>query len=252
MAQELAYLFGESDYADEPLWQDDDGLWIHPFKDYHKRFETREQLIEWSGNIDADARRLFSEADVIVVTLGLTEVWESVQTGRPFIHIPPPDVFRKGVARFRPTSFRDNVDSLERLHRTISSFTKAHLIVTVSPIPLYATFRDMDVRVANTISKSILRAAVAEFLLEHRDVEYFHSYEIASGLERPQELFEDDARHVKPGGVKLLIDQFMKMFADDGSLVAPDERGAVEGGSDLMVRAGVGGDTVASAPMIEL
>jgi hypothetical protein len=214
IAQELEHLFGDITLRDEPRWQADDGMWIHPFKDYHERFRTLDELEAWSEAIDDEARRMFESAEVVVVTLGLTEVWYSTATGRPLIHIPPPDLFKHGAGTFRPTHFEENRANLERIYETIAQHTQARLIVTVSPVPLYATFRDMDVRVANAISKSTLRAAVADLICSHPDVLYFHSYEIASSLNQPQLLFEPDGRHVRPAAVELIIAEFLKMFGD--------------------------------------
>lgn len=221
MAQELEHLFGDASLADEPFWQTSAGRWVHPFKAYHRQFDTREELVAWSDSIDAQARALFSNAQVVAVTLGLTEVWESTVTGHTLIQIPPPDVYRSGGARFRPTHVAENLANLERIYRTLKRHTKAELVFTVSPVALYATFRDMDVRVANTISKSTLRAALADLIHEHPDVHYFHSYEIATALDRPQQLYEDDGRHVRKQGVELIMDEFLRMFGDESVTLPP-------------------------------
>lgn len=220
MAQELERIFGDSSLEDEPLWQTEEGRWVHPFKDYGRTFGSREELLQWSAQVDAQAHRLFSTAELVIVTLGLTEVWESTATGRVLVQIPPPDVFRRGIARFRPTNFGQNRANLERIYQTIKWHTNARMIFTVSPVPLYATFRDLDVRIANMISKSTLRAAVADLVSEHPDVLYFHSYEIATSLDRPQLMFETDGRHVRSAGVELIVDEFLRTFGDP-SVVPP-------------------------------
>jgi hypothetical protein len=225
MAQELEHLFGERNLDSEPAWETSAGQWVHPFKDYHKQFPTQAALAAWSADIDARARKLFSTADVIVVTLGLTEVWESTASGLTFIQIPVPDLFRRGCARFRPTTVEENRANLERIYQIVKRHTRAEMVFTVSPVPLYATFRDMDVRIANTISKSTLRSALADLLAAHPDVHYFHSYEIATALDRPQALFEDDARHVRRRGVELIMDEFLRTFGD-ASIAVPQRDAA--------------------------
>ncbi len=52
-------------------------------------------------------------------------------------------------------------------------------IVTVSPVALGATFKDADVIVANSASKSVLRAVAEELYRRFDFVDYFPSYEIA-------------------------------------------------------------------------
>ena len=51
-------------------------------------------------------------------------------------------------------------------------------VVTVSPVPFGATFKDADVIVANSASKSVLRAVAEELFRRHDFVDYFPSYEI--------------------------------------------------------------------------
>jgi hypothetical protein len=55
------------------------------------------------------------------------------------------------------------------------------LLVTVSPVHLWATFRqDLDVISASCNSKSTLRAAADEFVSRHENVYYFPAFEMAT------------------------------------------------------------------------
>jgi hypothetical protein len=61
---------------------------------------------------------------------------------------------------------------------------KAKVILTVSPVPLFATAVDRHVLVSTTYSKSVLRVA-AQALVESYDyVFYFPAYEIVAGTSR--------------------------------------------------------------------
>jgi len=221
IAQEFEHMFQESPYEEEPLWHTNDGFWIHPFKDYHKKFSSREELLGWSNQIDLRAKKLFTEADVIVITLGLTEIWESIRTGNIFTQLPPPDIFEQGVARFRPSTFQENLANLERVYSLIRKNGSAKIIITVSPVPLYATFRNLDVRIANNISKSTLRTAVAEIVEAHEDVYYFHSYEIVTAVDYPGMFMKEDKRHVREMGVELIMDEFLRTYGVPSLKVKP-------------------------------
>ncbi|MBU3537078.1 GSCFA domain-containing protein, partial [Alkalihalobacillus clausii] len=52
------------------------------------------------------------------------------------------------------------------------------ILLTVSPVPLIATYENQHVLVSNTISKSILRVSANEISKKYDFVEYFPSFEI--------------------------------------------------------------------------
>ena len=60
--------------------------------------------------------------------------------------------------------------------RSVNS--KAKVILTVSPVPLVATYEDRHVLVSTTTSKAVLRVAATEVSSAHAWVDYFPSYEI--------------------------------------------------------------------------
>ena len=109
-------------------------------------------------------------------------------------------------------------------------------MLTTSPVPLHATFTDLDVRVANTESKSRIRAAVSEFVDRHPDVHYFHSYEMVVTAERQSDYYRDDGRHVHRHAVRYIVSEFLRLFADpvlhladvDGSWLTPIEQDAAD------------------------
>jgi hypothetical protein len=79
--------------------------------------------------------------------------------------------------------------------------------VTVSPVPLMATFSAEDIVIANTYSKSLLRTVAQEWANKHENVHYFPSYEIVQNSD-PKVTWEEDRRHVK-GQV---VQHIMKLF----------------------------------------
>jgi hypothetical protein len=86
---------------------------------------------------------------------------------------------------------------------------KCHLIITVSPVPFQATYReDCDAVTANVFSKAVSSVAAIDFASELRDrnVSYFPSFEyVRYGFKNP---YIADGRHIK----RPVVNQMMKFF----------------------------------------
>ena len=108
--------------------------------------------------------------------------------------------------------FRKPKEAVARIYKLIKSeIPNAKIIFTLSPIPLVATFRDESCIVANAASKSILRAALDEFIRidlngADPDLYYFPAFEIISELFPAR--FLDDGRHLQP----FIVPAVMKLF----------------------------------------
>jgi hypothetical protein len=160
----------------------------------------------------ANCRRAFEECEVFIFTLGMSEVWEYKLDGTAMAMEP------KSVPAFlvnqRVLTAQDNVEELERaLAILLEHNPRLKLILTVSPVPLHATFRgdDMHVITANGYSKAALRAAADEFCARHPDrVFYFPAYEKI--MHGPPETWHDDGRHPTTYAVAQVIELFMRTF----------------------------------------
>ena len=75
------------------------------------------------------------------------------------------------------------------------------VILTVSPVPLVATYENRNVVVSNTYSKAALRVVAEEVALAHEAVAYFPSYEIITAPQIRSAYFEPDLRGILPAGV---------------------------------------------------
>jgi len=213
IAQEFAHLFGDSPYRDDDVVRGADGRWEHVFRK-ELRGDSRDEVLEAQRACDEQARAAYRGADVIAITLGLTEVWERVADGLIAVELPPQPVHAAGDYRFRNLTTAENIDNLGRIVDLLQAATTAKILLTVSPVPLHATFRDADVTVANCASKSRLRAAVDDFLLARPEVAYFHSYEIVTQHEGPGSFFLEDGRHVSPDGVAFIMNEFLRQYGD--------------------------------------
>jgi len=154
---------------------------------------------------------------VVVITLGLAEVWRDVQADVYLNCTPIPSLFETEPDRyeFHLTGFAENWANLEAIYSLLSQHghPDVRIIVTVSPIPLMDTFSTKDVVVANTWAKSLLRAVAEEWALAHSNVDYFPSYEIVHNSDRAA-MWERDLRHVKGVGALHIIELFLRHYLE--------------------------------------
>jgi GSCFA family len=153
----------------------------------------------------------------LIITLGLVEVWRDRETHvytncTPIRSVLKPDPNRY---EFHLTSFAENWDSLESIHALLTRYGHPDLriLITVSPVPLMATFSKMDVVVANTYGKSLLRTAAQEWAAAHPNVDYFPSYEIVQNSNR-EATWETDLRHVTGAAVQHIMDLFVRKYIE--------------------------------------
>jgi hypothetical protein len=156
-------------------------------------------------------KALFDEAEMFIITLGLSEVWYDEVTGEVFWRAVPKDKYDPTRHKFRVTTHAENLENLQAIYQLIRRFRPdAAILFTVSPIPLTATFRPVNCLSANAVSKAILRAAVDEFFCRNTPNDpklfYFPSYDIVMYGFNHQ--WRDDRRHVYPH----VLDFNMKVF----------------------------------------
>ena len=215
MCAELERLFGDHDpYGGAEPIEVKPGRFRHPYKKI-KPSDSPREAVATSLRLDDEARAYWRKADVIIITLGLTEVWREVSTGRVQVEIPHPAVYNPDRFRFEQTRFAENLANLERIHALIRSVNDAPIVVTVSPVPLYATFSGEDVTVANSESKSILRAVAGQFSKDHDGVHYFPSFELVMYSMDPGTYMKEDGRHVNEQGVAAIMEHFLMNFGTE-------------------------------------
>lgn len=169
-------------------------------------------------------KALFDEAELFIITLGLSEVWYDEPTGEVFWRAVPKDKYDPSRHKFRVTTHAENLENLRAIHALIRRFRPdATVLLTVSPIPLTATFRPVTCLSANAVSKAILRAAADEFLREavpnDPKLFYFPSYDIVMYGFNHQ--WQDDRRHV----YSHVLDFNMKVFERYYCQTALDDEG---------------------------
>ncbi|HET7731215.1 MAG TPA: GSCFA domain-containing protein [Usitatibacter sp.] len=179
--------------------------WIGKDKEVFEATEERRRLV----------RETLERTDVLVLTLGLSEVWYDTETGEPLWRALTKRHYDPSRHVFRVESLADTKRSLEVIEALRERYLpRMKIVFTVSPVRLKATFRPISALSANSVSKAILRASLDEFLRErpaklNRSLFYFPSYEIVQDHFR--DAFEEDNRHVTP----FVAAQVVKCFADN-------------------------------------
>ena len=204
----------------EKVWKLGDGF-VDP---YRPQIEPEPwptiELVEASREEHLEpVRRLFLESDVLVFTLGLTETFMSNIDGSVFPVAPGVSggYFDSQKYSFVNFSVSEVTDDLRTFIAKVREVNPAiRFVLTVSPVPLIATYEPRHVLVSTTISKAILRVAAHEVSTSMDHVEYFPSYEIISGSALGSRYFDTDLRQVRQVGVDHVMRVFERHFLGSG------------------------------------
>lgn len=167
-----------------------------------------------------EAMATIRTADVVFITLGLTEGWVDTVSGLAMNRHPGVKPLRRHAQRFR---FVDHgfAEIVAELSSTVELVRETcnpamRFIMTVSPVPLGATWRPTDIVVSNTASKSKLRAVIEEMTRRYPFVDYFPSYEIV--VNSPRHLaWKEDQLHVAWPMVQHIMSIFEAAYLPAGA-----------------------------------
>lgn len=201
-------------YPVDGVWQRGDGAFVDPFRPQiqARGFSSPEELNSDRKRHLRCIRAMFEDCDVFVFTLGLTEGWASTADGAVYPLAPgvAGGAFDAGRHRFvNFTAGESTADLKEFVAKLRTVNPEVRIILTVSPVPLIATFEDRHVLVSNAYSKAVLRVTAEEVARSETDVFYFPSYEIITGAHSAGGYFAEDLRSVTEAGVE----QVMRVFA---------------------------------------
>ncbi len=172
----------------------------------------------------AAVRRVFEESDVLVFTLGLTEAWRSREDGSVFATAPGVDGGEYDPDRYEFVNFgvdavREDLFEFCELVRSVNP--RGRVLLTVSPVPLIATFEPRHVLVSTTVSKAVLRVAADEALARFDFVDYFPSYELIASASSTADHYAADRRSVTDAGVAHVMRVFTHHYVDGQQWSAP-------------------------------
>ena len=170
-------------------------------------------------------KALFTDLDVFVFTLGLTETWVSTKDGTAYPMAPGVIAGEYNVSdyelkNFRYTEIYDDMVKFITALRMVNPSAK--LLLTVSPVPLAATATDKHVLVATTYSKSVLRSVAGDLAQDIEGVDYFPSFEIITGQPSRHMYYNPDLRTVCQAGVTEVMRHFFADYADHQAPKAVD------------------------------
>jgi hypothetical protein len=169
-------------------------------------------------------REALLKCKVFVLTLGVNEVWR-LKSDRSVFSRAPWRV-AANLVESQVLSVEDNMRELQAMLDLWRRYNpEVKFVVSVSPVPLHATFRadDRHVITANTHSKATLRVVAEEFVRRNRDVFYFPSYEVV--MYCTKDAWEADQRHVSRVAVDKVMTLFHRMFLS-GDVAAAQPRAA--------------------------
>ena len=224
--RQLLQLFDRAYAVFEPAalaWTREDGRLVDPFRPTVAAFADRDELVaERDAHLEA-VRAAFELADVLVFTLGLTEAWVARKDGAVFPLAPgvianPRKLAGVRFANFSVAEMSADLAAFVGKLRTVNP--RMRVILTVSPVPLAATFEDAHVLAATTYSKAALRVVAEEAVRTLPDVAYFPSYEIVTGPQARGRFWADDLREVTPEGVATVMRVFARHYLG-GEAAAP-------------------------------
>lgn len=159
--------------------------------------------------------------DVVVFTLGQTEAWRDRDGGHVFAVCPGTagGTFDAGRHEFVNFSYADCLADMERaIAHLRHANPRIKVILTVSPVPMVATASGQHVLVANTRTKSTLRAVATTLAESHPDVDYFPSYELITQPPFRAMFYDPNLRTVCRAGVDFVMSRFFAAHgADDAA-----------------------------------
>jgi hypothetical protein len=188
-----------------------------------------------------DAMAQVAQADVCVFTLGYVESWRDLELDIALNTAPPPNLCKRFPGRFafEVLSYDDILSGLRQMYALLTKHRTKPLkmLLTVSPVPLLSTFRDMDVLVANSYSKAVQRAAIDAFVAETDGVDYFPSYEFVVLSDPASAWTERDFRHVNPALVSRIMSNVLTRYVPGHVASGAMTRDALLGTTHLLLKA---------------
>jgi hypothetical protein len=201
----------------ETVWKRIDGRFVDAFRPQVEPngFATPEEVLADRRVHLASVRRMFESLDVLIFTLGLTEAWRSRLDGSVFPVAPGvvAGSYDEHKHEFVNFSVQESQNDLAEVVQELRKINRrCRVVLTVSPVPLIATYEQRHVLVSTTYSKSVLRVVADEVSRTFREVDYFPSYEIITGGHSRGFYYEDDLREVTARGVAHAMRVFLQHY----------------------------------------
>jgi len=209
--RQFRQLFERAFELKEPIdkvWTDN-GQLIDPFRPGlgWRISDMREFNLLHSSHMAA-IQNIPKSADVFIFTLGLNETWQDLRDG--FCYPSCPGTITGKFENYKHELKILNLNDLvEDLNFVIDLLTKLNdklkFILTLSPVPMVATASSLNVAEANVNSKANLKLAIQETVNNHKNVDYFPSYDLLHLIGSTQNIFDTNGRSIKDSAVDLIM-----------------------------------------------
>lgn len=228
LQQLLERAIGSHDEVQPPATQDPTGRYRNLLRPTGLSYDSLDTLAADDQNHLSNMRTMLERASVFIFTLGLTEQWIDKYTGLTLPAAPGCGYgeYDTNKFEFHNASRQDVLDELTqslKLMRTVNP--SISLILTLSPVPLVATFTQASALEATFFSKSLLRQAIHEFITDKakgdQRVDYFPSYEIVTNPYRLEEHFTEDRRTITDLAVQRVMGRFEALYLQEADLLSP-------------------------------
>lgn len=220
LEQWIDWSLGLKDVPDE-VWESG-GRYYDPFRPTVEPngFASAGEMISSRKYLLECFKSSIETARVVVFTLGLTERWINKHYGYEYSTCPGTTVgaYDQSAHIFKNLTFPDVQSSLTSALDKIMEINKdIKVLLTVSPVPLTATYLDRHVLISTMESKSTLRSAAGFLAANRANVDYFPSYEMISSFPFKGMFFEPNVRTVSKHGVDFVMREFFNALENGQS-----------------------------------
>jgi len=205
IAQRIKWAFESNDIGDKSIYLKNE-KYVDLLLNSEKSHDI-EWIIERRKRIN-EVYKTLPDANLVIITLGLTEVWYDKETNFYLNRIPP---FNVDPSRYE-LRILDVKNCFELLNTALKKITDINIpiVLTISPVPLKVTFSGKDPIIANEESKSTLRLVASMLSDSNPLIDYFPSFETVKigGLEN----YYDGGIHVKFELVEEIVNHMINLY----------------------------------------
>ena len=198
-------------------WLRPDGRYVDPFRPRIEPdgYATIEDMRRDRETHLAAVRNMFETMDVFLFTFGLTESWVHREDGAVLQLAPGVAGGEFDESKYKFWNARASevasdyltfVDKLKAINPNV------RLIVSVSPVPIIATYMPRHALVSNSASKSTLRVACDEVVAARPEIAYFPSYDLVSFGPNAARYYKDSLRELNSVGLSAVMRAFFDHF----------------------------------------
>jgi hypothetical protein len=212
LLREVARLTGNQPLGDQDLIIDGiEGIDTHTDLHFIAAGTATRRQLSCRRRLTLQAGAGLFHADVVVLTIGLNEAWFDLDSNTYLNNAPSSKLASTGRFELHILGCSDVVDQLRKTISLVDCVNStASIVLSVSPVPMLATFTGDDVICANARSKATLLSAVREVCsIAQPNVFYFPSFELVTCAE-PRRAWGEDRRHPSELMIAHIVNAFLR------------------------------------------